>query len=72
VSWLPPRRPNGGSNPLGLVVGSSLAAALPMPALLLALAGLAALQVAAETVTISRLIEAAPPLRWLDALGRRN
>jgi len=29
------------------------------------------LQVAAETVTLSRLIDAAPPLAWLDRLGRR-
>jgi hypothetical protein len=26
--------------------------------------------VVAETVTISRLIEATPPLRWADRLGR--
>ena len=24
----------------------------------------------AETVTLSRVIEAVPPLRWFDALGR--
>jgi hypothetical protein len=63
---------DAGSNPLGLVVGAGLAAVLPLPGLLIAVAILIGLQVAAETVTISRLIEAVPPLRWLDGLGRRN
>ena len=63
---------DAGSNPLGLVAGSALAASMPVAGLLVALAALAALQVAAETVTISSLIERAPPLRWLDRLGRRN
>jgi hypothetical protein len=31
-----------------------------------------ALQVAAETITISRLVEATAPLRWLDRVGRRS
>ncbi len=61
---------DGGSNPLGLVVGMGLFLALPTAGVLVAaLAGLG-LQVAAETVTISRLIRAAPPLAWLDRLGR--
>ncbi|MGH2710053.1 MAG: hypothetical protein ACRDH9_02475 [Actinomycetota bacterium] len=63
---------DAGSNPLGLVVGTSLAAVLPTVGLIVALVLLLGLQVAAETVTISRLIEGAPPLRWLDALGRRT
>jgi UDP-N-acetylmuramyl pentapeptide phosphotransferase/UDP-N-acetylglucosamine-1-phosphate transferase len=63
---------DAGSNPLGFLVGLGLAVALPTPALLAA-AGLALLlQVAAETVTISQLIAAVPPLRWFDALGRRR
>ena len=61
---------DAGSNPLGLVVGAGLATALPDAGLAIALALFLGLQVAAETVTISRLIEATPPLRWLDALGR--
>jgi UDP-N-acetylmuramyl pentapeptide phosphotransferase/UDP-N-acetylglucosamine-1-phosphate transferase len=60
-----------GSNPLGFLVGVALAAALPTPGIVVAAAVAVALQVAAETVTISRLIEATPPLRWLDGLGRR-
>lgn len=63
---------DAGSNPLGLVVGTGLAAVLPFPGLVVALVTLLGLQVAAETVTISRLIEAAPPLRWFDRLGTRN
>jgi hypothetical protein len=61
---------DAGSNPLGFLVGLGLAVVLPTPALLVA-AGIALLlQVAAETVTISRLIAAVPPLRWFDGLGR--
>jgi len=61
---------DAGSNPLGFVVGLALAVALPFPWLAAAAVGAVALQVAAETVTISRLIEAVPPLRWFDRLGR--
>jgi UDP-GlcNAc:undecaprenyl-phosphate GlcNAc-1-phosphate transferase len=61
---------DAGSNPLGFLVGMGLAVVLPTPAVLVG-AGLALLlQVAAETVTISRLIAAVPPLRWFDRLGR--
>lgn len=63
---------DAGSNPLGLVVGTGLAAVLPVPGLAVALVALLGLQVAAETVTISRVIEAVPPLRWFDRLGRRS
>jgi hypothetical protein len=62
---------DAGSNPLGFVAGSGLAAILPTVALIGAAVAALALQVAAETVTISRLIEAVPPLRWFDRLGRR-
>jgi UDP-N-acetylmuramyl pentapeptide phosphotransferase/UDP-N-acetylglucosamine-1-phosphate transferase len=63
---------DAGSNPLGFLVGLGLAVVLPTPALLLA-AGIALLlQLAAETVTISRVIAAVPPLRWFDGLGRRR
>lgn len=63
---------DAGSNPLGLVLGTCVAAALPGWGLLVALVILVGLQVAAETVTISRMIDAVPPLRWFDRLGRRN
>jgi UDP-GlcNAc:undecaprenyl-phosphate/decaprenyl-phosphate GlcNAc-1-phosphate transferase len=63
---------DAGSNPLGLVLGTGLATSLPGPGLVVALLMLLGLQVAAETVTISRMIEAVVPLRWLDRLGRRS
>lgn len=62
---------DAGSNPLGLVVGLGLALVLPTGGLIAAGGVLVALQVVAETVTISRLIDAVPPLRWFDRLGRR-
>jgi UDP-N-acetylmuramyl pentapeptide phosphotransferase/UDP-N-acetylglucosamine-1-phosphate transferase len=63
---------DAGSNPVGFLVGLALAVVLPTPALLAAAGLILLLQVAAETVTISRLIAAVPPLRWFDALGRRR
>jgi UDP-GlcNAc:undecaprenyl-phosphate GlcNAc-1-phosphate transferase len=62
---------DAGSNPLGLVVGFGLAATLPTVAVVLGAVAVLALQAVAETVTISRLVEATAPLRWLDRLGRR-
>lgn len=62
---------DGGSNPLGFLVGVGLAATLPTYGLVAAAAIGLLLQLAAETVTISRLVDAAPPIRWLDRLGRR-
>lgn len=62
---------DGGSNPLGFVAGLALALVLATPWLLAVAALALVLQVAAETVTLSRLIEASPPLAWLDRLGRR-
>lgn len=62
---------DAGSNPLGFLVGVGLAAVLPTPGVVAAAAGGLLLQTAAETVTISRLVEATPPLRWFDRLGRR-
>jgi hypothetical protein len=63
---------DAGSNPLGLVTGAGLAAVLPTAGVLVAAVVALGLQVAAETITISRLIEASPPLRWFDRLGRRS
>jgi hypothetical protein len=62
---------DAGSNPLGFLVGVGAAAVLPTPGVVAAAVGGLVLQLAAETVTISRLVEATPPLRWLDRLGRR-
>jgi UDP-GlcNAc:undecaprenyl-phosphate GlcNAc-1-phosphate transferase len=63
---------DAGSNPLGLLAGLGLALLVPTWGIIVAAAAALALQVAAETVTISRLIEAVPPLRWFDRLGRRT
>jgi UDP-GlcNAc:undecaprenyl-phosphate GlcNAc-1-phosphate transferase len=63
---------DAGSNPLGFLVGLGLAVVLPTVALLVAATVALLLQLAAETVTISRLIDAVPPLRWFDRLGRRS
>lgn len=63
---------DAGSNPLGFLVGLGLAVVLPTPGLLVAAVLAVLLQAAAETVTLSRLIEALPPLRWFDGLGRRS
>jgi hypothetical protein len=62
---------DAGSNPLGLVAGLGLAVVLPTWGIILAAGAALGLQVVAETVTISRLIEATPPLRWADRLGRK-
>lgn len=62
---------DGGSNPLGFLAGMAMASVLATPWLIAAAAAVLLLQVAAETVTLTRLIEAAPPLAWLDRLGRR-
>lgn len=61
---------DAGSNPLGFLVGLGLAVVLPTWAVLAAAAVALLLQLAAETVTLSRLIASVPPLRWFDGLGR--
>jgi hypothetical protein len=62
---------DAGSNPLGLLAGVGLALVLPTWGVVGAAAAVLGLQVAAETVTISRLIDATPPVRWFDRAGRR-
>jgi len=61
---------DAGSNPLGFAVGLGLVSTLDLLGLAVAAVLLLALQVVAETVTISRVIERVPPLRWFDRLGR--
>jgi len=61
---------DAGSNLLGFVIGLSLFRLLPTWGLGIALAVILVLHVLAETVTLSRIIEATPPLRWFDRLGR--
>lgn len=61
---------DGGSNLLGFTAGMGVYLALPDRGVVLAAAIAVALNVLADTVTLSRVIDAAPPLRWLDRLGR--
>jgi UDP-GlcNAc:undecaprenyl-phosphate GlcNAc-1-phosphate transferase len=61
---------DSGANLLGFVIGVGLFRAMPTWVLASALAIVLVLHVLAETVTLSRLIRAAPPLRWFDDLGR--
>jgi len=61
---------DGGSNLLGFTAGLGLYLQLPGWGVGLATVLAVALNVLADTVTFSRLIDAASPLRWLDGLGR--
>ncbi len=61
---------DGGSNLLGFVAGVGLYLVLPGWGVLVAAAAAVALNVVAEIVTLSRVIEAVPPLLWLDRVGR--
>jgi UDP-N-acetylmuramyl pentapeptide phosphotransferase/UDP-N-acetylglucosamine-1-phosphate transferase len=63
---------DSGSNVLGFIVGVGLLLSVPTVGLAVALGAILILHVLAETVTLSRLIEATPPLRWLDGVGRRR
>ena len=63
---------DAGANVLGFLVGIGVLVVLAPPWLAVVLAALLVLHGLAETVTLSRLIEAAPPLRWFDRLGRRR
>jgi len=61
---------DGGSNLLGFTGGLGLYLVLPGWGVGLVAAIAVTLNVLAETVTLSRLIDATPPLRWLDRLGQ--
>ena len=62
---------DAGANVLGFVVGLELVGGLPPVGLAVALAVVVGLHVLSETVTLTRVIRAVPPLRWLDDVGRR-
>ena len=55
---------------LGFTAGVGLYLSLPAWGIAVAALVAVGLNVLAETVSLSRLIEAAPPLRWFDRLGR--
>jgi len=61
---------DGGSNLLGFTAGLGLYLELPGWGVGVAAVLAVTLNVLADTVTFSRLIDAAPLLRWLDGLGR--
>jgi UDP-GlcNAc:undecaprenyl-phosphate GlcNAc-1-phosphate transferase len=61
---------DAGANALGALLGLS-AAGLNRPARLGLLAGVTALNAASEVVSFTKVIQATPPLQWLDQLGRR-
>jgi UDP-GlcNAc:undecaprenyl-phosphate/decaprenyl-phosphate GlcNAc-1-phosphate transferase len=61
---------DAGANLLGFVVGVGLYVVLPGPGVVIAAVAAVALNALAETLTLSRLIERTPPIRWLDRLGR--
>ena len=63
---------DAGANPLGAVLGVGLAASLGEPGRLVAIGILLALNLASEKWSFSKTIEATPPLRWLDGLGRKD
>jgi UDP-GlcNAc:undecaprenyl-phosphate GlcNAc-1-phosphate transferase len=62
---------DAGANALGAMLGAAAAGSLPRPARVGLLAGIAALTVASEKVSFTKVIEATPTLRRLDMLGRR-
>jgi hypothetical protein len=62
---------DGGATLLGFAAGLGLYVFLPGWAMPIAATLAVALNVVAETFTLSRGIAAVPPLRWLDELGRR-
>jgi hypothetical protein len=62
---------DSGANLLGFTVGAGLYTVLTDRGVALGAVVAIALNVLAETVTLSRVIDAVPPLRWFDRLGRR-
>jgi hypothetical protein len=63
---------DAGANTMGAIVGYLLTAVLPFGWLAAVAAVLLALNVTSERVSFTRVIEATPPLAWLDRLGRHH
>ncbi len=61
---------DGGSNLLGFAAGVGLYLWLPASGVVIGAVVAVGLNVVADTVTLSRVIESTPPLRWFDGLGR--
>jgi Glycosyl transferase family 4 len=62
---------DGGANLLGFAAGIALYDALPDPWVAVAAGVAVVLNVVAETVSFSLVIDRTPALRWVDGLGRR-
>lgn len=58
-----------GVNPVGAILGMATVAMYPAAVEWIVLAVLAALNLASERWSFSRIIDSVPPLRWLDRLG---
>jgi UDP-GlcNAc:undecaprenyl-phosphate/decaprenyl-phosphate GlcNAc-1-phosphate transferase len=58
-----------GANVLGAAVGLAIAASVTTSTALVVAAGLAALNLASERISFSRVIDRVAPLRWADRLG---
>jgi UDP-GlcNAc:undecaprenyl-phosphate GlcNAc-1-phosphate transferase len=61
---------DGGANLLGFTAGVGAYLVLPGWGVVVLSVLAVALNVLADTVTLSRVIDAVPPLRWFDRLGR--
>jgi UDP-GlcNAc:undecaprenyl-phosphate/decaprenyl-phosphate GlcNAc-1-phosphate transferase len=61
---------DSGSNLLGFVLGAAMYTELSDLGVMIAAGAAIALNLLAETVTLSRAIEAVAPFRWLDGAGR--
>ena len=61
---------DSGANLLGFLAGAEIVRRLPEIWLLPAALVVIGLNVLAETVTFTRTVDAVPPLRWFDRLGR--
>lgn len=62
---------DAGANLLGFTAGLALYVRGPASWIPFEAAGMVVLNIAAETVSLSRVIAAVPPLRWFDRLGVR-
>jgi hypothetical protein len=61
---------DSGANLIGFLAGAEIVRRLPEIWLLPAALVVIGLNVLAETITFTRTVEAVPPLRWFDRLGR--
>jgi hypothetical protein len=61
---------DGGANLLGFTIGVGWYVVLPGWGVVAGAIVVVVLNLVAETITLSRVIEAVPPLRWFDHVGR--